>query len=57
MILSPIDNPFNLRPIGNIAKINQAQRRSSDDWLIKVLLLNILEITVEIVQVFGRRIP
>ena len=56
MVLGPVDHALDLWPIGNIAEIDQPQRRAGDDQTIEVLVLDILEVAVEVIQMLGRRV-
>ncbi len=56
VVLGPVDHAFDLRPVGNIAEIDQPQRRAGDDQTVEVLVLDILEVTIEVVQMLGRRV-
>ncbi|KJG00822.1 hypothetical protein UA70_22115 [Raoultella planticola] len=56
MIFRPLQHLFDLRPVGNIIKFNQPQRGAGDDQAVKVLVANIVEVTVEVIQVFTWRI-
>lgn len=52
----PFDHPRDLRPVGDITKIDQAQWGTGDDQTIEILLLNLLKIAIEVVQMFAWRI-
>jgi hypothetical protein len=56
VIFRPLQHLFDLRPVGNIVKFNQTQRRAGDDQTVKVLVANIVEVAVEVIQVFTWRI-
>jgi hypothetical protein len=52
----PIQHLFDLRPVGDIVKFNQTQRRAGHDQSIEVFTLNIIEVAVEVVQMLRRRV-
>ncbi|MNP68023.1 hypothetical protein D3C76_1639260 [compost metagenome] len=54
MIFGPFENLFDLRPIGHIVEFHQAKRRACDDQAIVIIITDIFEVTVEIIQMFGR---
>lgn len=56
MVLGPVDHPFDLRPVGNIAEIDQSQRRTGNDQTIEVLVLDVFKVAVEVVQMLGWRV-
>lgn len=56
VIFRPLQHLLDLRPVGNIVKFNQSQRGAGDDQAVKVLVANIVEVTVEVIQVFTWRI-
>ncbi|MNJ81588.1 hypothetical protein D3C81_2333750 [compost metagenome] len=56
MILGPFDHSLDLRPIGDITEVHQAQRSTGHDQPVKVFILDIFKVTVEIIQVLRRRV-
>ena len=56
VIFCPLQNLFDLRPVGDIVKFNQAERRAGHDQSVEVFTLNVIEVTVEVVQMLRWRV-
>ena len=56
VIFRPLQHLFDLRPVSDIIKLHQAQRRAGNNQTVKVLFLNIFKVTVEVVQMLCGRV-
>ena len=56
VIFRPLQHLFDLRPVSDIIKLHQAQRRAGNYQTVKVLFLNIFKVTVEVIQMLCGRV-
>ena len=56
VIFCPLQHLFDLRPVGNIVKFNQTERCAGHNQAVEVFTLNVIEVTVKVVQVLRRRV-
>jgi hypothetical protein len=56
VIFRPLQYLLDLRPVGNIVKLNQTQRRAGNNQAIVVFVADFIKITVKGIQVLSWRI-